>query len=173
MDPAQPDHLRQERFVVALSSAQSALYRHIFALLPYPDQVDDVLQETNIVLWRKAAEFDESRDFMPWAKTIARYQVLAAIRDNSRDRLVLDERLIDLLSDEADLNPIPPRLHALEVCLSKLGGRKRDLILSRYRQGSSVEEIANSHQRPVGSISQALYRIRQTLIKCVDLQSAK
>jgi len=28
---------------------------------------DDVLQETNLVLWRKTADFDPAREFMPWA----------------------------------------------------------------------------------------------------------
>ena len=175
MDKPDSSDLHKERFVSLLSSAQSGLYRHIYSLLPHPDLVDDVLQETNIVLWRKADEFDDSKDFMPWARTIARYQVLAALRDKSRDRLVLDEKLINLLSDELeeDLQSSTPRMRALEDCLSRLSGKKRDLILNRYREGSSVEQIALSHKRPVGSISQALYRIRQTLMKCVELQTLK
>ena len=172
LQPIDPQELKRERFVAALGAAQSSLYRHIFSLYPDSSRVDDILQETNIILWRKVDEFDESRDFMPWARTIARYQVLAAMRDQSRDPLVMNEELINLVAaDSAPDSGKPVKLQALEVCLGKLSGRKRDLILQRYRSGASVEHIANSMKRPVGSISQALYRIRKTLLKCIERET--
>lgn len=170
MEPTNSQDLKRERFVTALSAAQSSLYRHIYSLYPDSGKVDDILQETNIVLWRKVDEFDESREFMPWARTIARYQVLAAMRDKSRDPLVMNEELVDLIAaeSEADDSSSLPKLHALEICLGRLSGKQRDLILRRYRRGACVEEIAHSIGRPVGSLSQALYRIRQSLMKCIE-----
>lgn len=173
MEPTDPIELKRERFIAALGAAQSALYRHIFSLFPDSGRVDDILQETNIILWRKIEEFDESREFMPWARTIARYQVLAAMRNQSRDPIPMNEELVNLVADDAQDSDSgkPIKLQALEICLGKLGGRKRDLILKRYRRGASVEEIARSMNRPVGSISQALYRIRQTLLKCIEREA--
>jgi RNA polymerase sigma-70 factor (ECF subfamily) len=165
----------REHFVTELSSAQSLLYRYIFSLLPNPGTADDVLQETNLALWRKADEFDRSREFMPWARTIARYQVLASCRDQKRDRIVLDENLVNLLADEieSDSPPARPRISALEHYLALLTADKRELILRRYSRSTSIEEIANSLNRPVASLSQSLYRIRQTLMKCVEKQLIK
>jgi len=174
LEPNDPHELKRERFVAALSAAQSTLYRHIHTLFPQSGRVDDILQETNLVLWRKVDEFDESRDFLPWARTIARYQVLAAMRDQSRDPLVLNEEIVNLIASESEPeDSTRPRIRALEVCLAKLSGEQHDLILRRYQHGASVEQIAKSMNRPVGSLSQALYRIRQKLTKCIELQTLK
>lgn len=125
------------------------------------------------MLWRKVDEFDESQSFLPWARAIARYQVLASCRDLSRDRIVLDENLVNLIADEieSDHPPTHPQMHALEHCLSQLSSKNRELILRRYSRGTSVDSIAKSLHRPAASISQSLYRIRQALMKCVDRQS--
>jgi len=44
-----------------------------------------VLQETNLVLWRKADEFNEEMSFVTWACAIAKFQVKAQRRDMQRD----------------------------------------------------------------------------------------
>ncbi len=166
------DRQKQERFIASLSAMQSSIWRYIYSLLPDPNLANDVLQETNIVLWRKIDEFDHSREFMPWARQIARFQVMAALRDRSRDRLVLDEGLVDLMAGEIEAEEVVhgARMKALEKCLSKLNSNKRELVLQRYRDGASVQDIAASLKRPVGSLSQALYRIRQALMRCVERQ---
>jgi len=175
MSENEKERLRRERFIAALSSAQSVLFRHIYSLLPDPDLVEDVLQETNMVLWRKENEYDETRDFLPWARKIAHFQVLAAIRDRSRERLVLDENLVNLFEDETEEAELVGgvRMNALERCLSRLSSKKRELVLQRYRRGVSVEEMADSLNRPVGSLSQTLYRIRQALMQCVERQLSR
>ena len=61
-DPAPADD-----FVQQLTANQNRLYGYIFSLLGDHHRANDVLQETNMVLWRKAAEFQTDRDFIPWA----------------------------------------------------------------------------------------------------------
>jgi len=172
MPNSEQTNLSREHFIAALSSSQNSLFRFIYSLLPDPDLVDDVLQETNMVLWRKVDEYDETRDFLPWARKVAHFQVLAAIRDRSRSRLVLDEELVNLLEEEVEEEDTREsmRMHALERCLSRLPEKRRELLLQRYRRGASVEKMANTLNQSVGALSQALYRIRQALMKCVERQ---
>jgi len=58
-------------YIYQVTRAQRALYCFITTLIRRPADAEDVLQETNLVLWRKAAEFISGRDFMPWALRIA------------------------------------------------------------------------------------------------------
>ena len=95
----QTDHT--ELFVQPLTENQNRLYGYVYSLLGDHGRAEDVLQETNLVLWRKIAEFDQARPFLPWAFGIVRFQVLAQLRDNKRDRLLLDSNLGELLSEEA------------------------------------------------------------------------
>lgn len=86
------------RYVQLMTDSQSRLYAFIYSLLSDAELARDVLQETNAVLWAKAAEFEADRDFGPWALAIARYQVLAARQRMSRDRLVFDPDVLDRIA---------------------------------------------------------------------------
>ena len=45
-------------FAVQMTKCQRKLHAFIVSLVWNPADADDVLQETNLVLWQKAAEFD-------------------------------------------------------------------------------------------------------------------
>ena len=60
-----------------LTGTQSRLYAYICSLIGGAAGARDVLQETNLVLWDKAQEYDPARPFLPWAYRIAYLQVLA------------------------------------------------------------------------------------------------
>ncbi|MES2924904.1 MAG: sigma-70 family RNA polymerase sigma factor [Verrucomicrobiota bacterium] len=159
----------QENLVALITRHQSALHAYILSLLPNQAKADDVLQETNLVLWRKAAEYDPAMPFMPWACRIAWFQVKAARRDAARDRHIFDPELLDLLAAEDDsaLETTTALDHALHDCLGQLPADKRDLILHRYQADSSVNEMAASRNLTPGALSVQLHRIRQMLENCV------
>ena len=160
----------QENLVALITRHQAALHAYILGLLPNRTKADDVLQETNLVLWRKAAEYDQAKPFMPWACRIAWFQVKAARRDAARDRHVFDPGLVDLLAaeDDSDLETTAALDHALRDCLERLPAEKRDLILHRYQPDSSVHEMAATRNLSPGALSGQLHRIRQMLESCVE-----
>jgi RNA polymerase sigma-70 factor (ECF subfamily) len=59
------------------------------------------------------------------------------------------------------------RWQTLHQCMAKLPAEHRDLLMRRYSTGGSVRAIAAQLGRPIGSISQSLYRIRRLLLDCV------
>lgn len=160
----------QENLIALITRHQAALHAFILSLLPNPAKADDVLQETNLVLWRKAAEYDQTKPFMPWASGIARFQVKAARRDAARDRHVFDSGLVDLLAeeDDSDAETTAALDHALRDCLDNLPDEQRDLILHRYLPDSSVNQMAASRNVSPGALSVRLHRIRQMLEICVE-----
>src|SRR5271155_3247978 len=84
-----------------ITNAQPTLYRFIRSLLPDANAAQDVLQETNLILWRKSGEFRPELNFLGWACSIARFQVLAYRRDCSREHRIFDQSLFDELAEEA------------------------------------------------------------------------
>lgn len=159
-----------ENFVQLLTAHQSMLYAYIRSLMPNSDGVQDVLQETNIVLWRRSEEFEAGSNFVAWACKVAYYQVLAFYRDNKRDSMVFNIELVSLLAkqNEEKLSGALELQQILSRCLSKLTEQSRRLIQQRYATGGSVQTIAAEQGRSVGAISQTLYRIRQLLQECVQ-----
>jgi RNA polymerase sigma-70 factor (ECF subfamily) len=159
-----------ERFVQQLTDVQTRLLAYIAMLVGDANAARDVLQETNLVLWRKSKEFVEGTDFGAWARSVARFQVLAYLRDAKRDRHLFDENLIEAMavSAAAVTLELPERELALQQCLDKLTESQRSLLERRYTDGNSVEEIAHSSRRTRGSVSMSLKRIRQSLLDCIE-----
>lgn len=155
-------------FVERLTEAQSALYGCIHAMMAGAPAVADVLQETNRVLWKKAAEYDPARPFLPWAYRVAHFEVLAHRKRQSRDRLVFDDELMGLLADEYAQQSSSGALNALELCLQKLPVGQRELVESRYARGEAVADIAARDGKAANAVSALLYRIRGLLAECIE-----
>ncbi len=164
----------QEQFVRRLTEHQNRIYGYIFSLLGDHSRASDVLQETNLVLWRRLDEFQPDRPFLPWALAIARLQVLAHLRDHKRDRLLLDAELVETIGREAEhaAQQFDAIREALRHCLELLTPRNRDLVERRYYRGVPLAEIAQTVGRTVGAIKSALLRIRRELAECVKRRLA-
>ena len=159
-----------EGFARHLTAAQSQLYACICALLGGTRDARDVLQETNMVLWRKAAEYDPERDFLAWAYSFARFQVLAHLKRSTRDRMVFDEDLLDrIVVSVVDRNAdLEDRLRALETCIQKLPARQRSLLRRRYQDGIAVKTLAAELGQTATAVGVLLHRIRLGLARCVE-----
>jgi RNA polymerase sigma-70 factor (ECF subfamily) len=157
-------------FVALLTSSQRKLHAYIFSLVWNPADADDILQETNLVLLKKAAEFDATREFLPWAFAIARFQALAGLKRRQRLRFVFDESLAMFLADEAarEDSVLEARRLALATCLQKLPPVHRDLLIRRYEPKAVVGEMAAALGLSLKALSDRLRRIREKLLECVN-----
>jgi RNA polymerase sigma-70 factor (ECF subfamily) len=160
----------QEAFVQLLTSEQTSLFRYIVTLLGHTNDANNVLQQTNLVLWRKASDFAFGSNFHVWAKKIAYYQTLAFLRDRKRDKHIFDEALLEQLASEPDTVDEDERRVALRHCLGSISSDSLDLLQQRYGPGRSIHEIAKAQHKSDSAIKMALLRIRQSLIRCIEGQ---
>ena len=166
MDDAQ-QHI--DRFVEDLTNYQRNLYAYILTLLPRVQDADDVLQETNRVLWTRREDFRQGTNFWAWACRIAHYQVLALRKRQRRDSRHLSLDLIELLANELVVpQQLPERLlKALVSCMGKLSETNRNLIDLRYGEMLLAPQIAEKTGRSPVAIRQALFAIRKDLTRCI------
>ena len=143
-------------FVQLFAKHQCALNSFIGSLVPTRADVDDVMQETSLALWKKWNDFDVSRDFFRWACGIAHIEVLRHRRKTATDRLWLCEELIELLSVEMleRTELFDMRRDALESCVKK---RLGILDSGSARKGSNSMVAGTSYMSiqklpPVGLI---------------------
>jgi RNA polymerase sigma-70 factor (ECF subfamily) len=161
-------------FLELVTEFQPRLYGYVMSLLGDREAASEVLQETNVVIWRKAAEFQPNTSFKAWAFRIASFQVMAWRQRQIRDRLVFDEGVLerlDVRASERD-EDFTGRRDRLEECLRKLPDRQRELILARYLDGASVVELAVQTQRTANAVSQLLFRARKNLLDCLGRSAA-
>ncbi len=168
-----PDHECSAEFVTLLTKHQPDLWSYIITLMPGDPDTADVLQKTNLVLWTKQQQFESGTNFRAWAFAVARFEVLAHLKKNKREGIVLlDEELLDRIAHEAPeaLAPSELRLAALERCLNKVRPQDRALLEHRYRSNLGLEDFATRVGRSVSALSVSLHRLRGSLRKCVQDQ---
>jgi RNA polymerase sigma-70 factor (ECF subfamily) len=159
-----------DKYFLAITAIQNKLHAYILSLLADPAAAQDVLQETNLVLIRKADDFQSDASFESWAYNTARFQVLAHLRDRKRDRLVLHEAFAEKLAPVAEVmaEETERRIQLLGGCVERLSDEHKALLHKRYGKEESITTLAEDDGRTASAIKQVLYRIRNLLAACVE-----
>src|SRR5262249_53885031 len=127
---------RVEEFVRLLGQHQRRLFLYVLCLVPDWNDAEEVMQETNLVLWREFARFEPGPNFAARACRVAFHQVLAWRKRRQRDRLEFSDAFLGAVAEEtaAELDRLEERSAALAGCIEKLPGDQRDLLRRRYTQ---------------------------------------
>lgn len=165
------DSLELQEFVTLLTASQGKIRAFIVTLMPGSPDVGDVVQETNIVLWKSRSRFRPGSNFLAWAFTIARLEVLhQRSRTKRYGRILISEELLDMLAAEIPAAENPDQyLDALQKCKSKLTATQRKLIDFRYQQGCSIEDYAQQTGKNAPALRMALMRTRTILRECIEM----
>jgi RNA polymerase sigma-70 factor (ECF subfamily) len=164
-----PPH--DDEIVQLIVKHQAALRAFLVSLMPGRPDVEDMMQETSMVIWKKRGEFESGTDFKAWMFSVARYRVMAFWRDQKRRReSVLPEELLKKVADEAaeeGFEGIDRRYQYLEECIQGLRPEDRGLVLRRYLNGVTAGQLADDLGRTSNSVRVSLYRIRAILRQCI------
>ena len=174
MDLAKYNSYETDEFELLLSSHQGRLYGFIRALVGTGSEVDDILQNTNRVLWKEADNFERGTNFHAWAFRIARNQILQH-RDRKRREgatVPFSDELLETLAvrSEEKESSIERRQRFLKTCLEKLPERQREVVERRYFDRESVQGIAADIGIKPNAVSQLLFRSRESLLRCIETQ---
>ena len=163
---------QETEFVNLLVSHQSVIRAFVISQLPGLPEADDVIQQTNEVLWTKRHSFTLGTNFKAWALTTARFQVMAQQqRLKASKRAPLDDDVMLMISDEAEemeAAELNVQLNDLNDCIAQLQVRDQELVLHRYWKKSGLDDFAKVSGRSVGALKVALYRIRDSLRECME-----
>lgn len=161
---------KSSQFISCFARNQHAVHAYVRALVPNRTDADDIMQEVSLALWNKWHTFDPETNFVRWACAVAFIEILRYRRKMAKDRMWLNESLLEILTTDFCKNAerYTARLDALTSCLEKLHFEDRRLIDIRYREGGSVESLANESGRPQSTVYKMLLRIRESLRRCID-----
>ncbi len=140
---------------------RSSLRRTAFAVGAPPHDIEDVLQECYLKIWRNAGRFDAGRaSAMTWMSAIVRNTAIDHLRTRRLPTYELDEALLvpaiadpsPIEFDYAEAEPI-----ALEA-LTRLPEDRRRLVALAYLEGESRASLSRRFDVPVGTIKTWLRR---------------
>ena len=170
----QSDQSPSGEFVQLFTHHQRRLFLYILSQVGNPVEAEEILQETNVVIWTKFSRFQAGTNFLAWVSQIANFEVMKFRTRKRREKLVFSDEFLDIVA-QASLErseELESRRRALVHCLDQLRQKDRDLIQKRYAPGERGINLAEKIGRPVNAVYQSLGRIRRTLLECIQRQLA-
>lgn len=164
------DFLKEKApFVKLLTANYARIYAYIITLVPNDTDADDLMQETATVMWENFHKFEPGTNFVSWAVTIARYQILNYRKKHKRSRLFLSDQAYDLLISETEKvqEQSQDRLQALRRCLDKLPAKDQEFLRIRYYEGASARVVAQKVGTSIDSVYRYTARLTHWLLGCV------
>ncbi|NCN42413.1 RNA polymerase sigma factor [bacterium] len=121
-----------------------------------PQNLDDLVQQTFIKVWKNASKFESRSSQKTWIFKIA----LNVAYDFYRKRGTVGELFQDHhLAAEANSDD----KIILEQALSKLEPKQKDLCLLYYYEGFGIKEISQVLEVPEGTVKSRLHEVRLIL----------
>lgn len=172
---ASGDADRVELFMQLYNQHQRRLYLFLLAMIRNAADAEELLQETNLIMWRKFEEFDAATDFGAWANRIAYLECLKYRERRGNKDVPLGEEFIQQVAQRVQEEPDlwKDRTEALSACLDRLPPKDRELITRRYQAGSSGASVAEELGRTAHSVYKSITRIRRLLLDCINRRLAE
>jgi RNA polymerase sigma-70 factor (ECF subfamily) len=156
-----------DELIAALAAGDDAALRQLFTrhapwlatrlrtVLPPPD-VEDVLQETFLAVWKGASAYRPRGSPQAWMWVIARNQAALLLRRRGPATAPLVE------SPQAGLDPAEAALVRAEIAAA-LAGPEGDVLRLMYVEDRPVAEVAALLGVPVGTVKSRAHRARRLL----------
>lgn len=158
-------------FITQLVKHQRRIYAFIGSLVHHQADIEDLYQQTCLLLWKKHDEYDGSREFLPWACGFAKHEVFNHLRKrDKRGRVYLSEQVLAEIAEEHIRTEAEgdARRELLDGCLGKLHSRQRDLLRRCYEGTHTIKEIATGMRISPAALTMRLQRIKQAVLGCVE-----
>jgi RNA polymerase sigma-70 factor, ECF subfamily len=150
------------------------LFGLILRILHSQPEAEDVLQEVFLQVWRRAADFDETRGRpFTWLVTLARSRAIDRLRSTSARARTADEAaraVPESISDAASDAVKSEQGEIVRRALSELPDEQRRPLLLAYFEGLTQTEIAERTGTPLGTIKT---RMRSGMMKLRELLSGR
>ena len=164
-----------EEFILELTQVQQRLFWFLFKRLADREQAREVLQRTNLVLCRKADNYELGTNFKAWAMTVANYEVMAYRKTQVRERLVFTDEVFAMIGTAADgrSSAQSARVAHLKHCLQGMSLKNRELLDWRYQGERTMVQIAEDIGSTIGAVKVKLHRLRRQLLGCIQNRMKK
>ncbi len=159
----------QIQYLQLVTNHQALLRGYIHSIAPGVN-ADDVLQETNTILWKKMDSFELGSNFKAFSCKVARFKTMEALRSQKKEQwLVFDSEIVDRVSERfsSSADATGNAQFALRLCMKDLKQTEQDLIYKRYEEGMTVRALAKQSDRKEGALQQAFFRLHNALRKCI------
>ena len=128
---------------------------------------EDIIQDVFINAYRNLNDFDTNLKFSSWLYRIAHNEAVSYLRRvTARPRVIMEEEKFGALASELNVEKEVERSiddSKLRDAIDQLNQKYREVIVLRYLEEKSYEEISDILQKPSGSVSSLITRAKRIL----------
>jgi RNA polymerase sigma factor (sigma-70 family) len=141
----------------------SKLFRFILRMTHQPEAVEELIQETLLVIWEKPEGFNHASKISTWVFGIAYNKALKSMSRNARRHSDVDD-LIDTIGDPA-ANPAQSRESEdwLSCAFAILSPDQRAVIELTFYHGLPYQDIAKILNCPENTVKTRMFHARKKL----------
>ncbi len=121
---------------------------------------DDILQNTWLAVWTQLPRLRHAESFRTWLYRIARNIALQSVRGRSLD-VPLEDNYPAPTGDEGSFQP--EEAAAVHVALNEISSAHKEVLVLRFLEGLSYEEIAEVVGCSVGTVRSRIYYGKSSL----------
>ena len=149
----------------------------VASLVPDPEFVDDVVQETFVAVTARAAHYDPRQSFKSWLFIVARDKIRAVGgRAEAEARPFADDVLEVLAASHPGFTNgfaiSPDHMRFLDECIGMLAPQARRIVALRYQNSMKPRHVATALGWTAASVRVALSRARAAIRECVEKKMA-
>jgi RNA polymerase sigma-70 factor (ECF subfamily) len=149
----------RQAYAMLVEEYKSPIYNLAYRMTGNSEDADDLTQETFIRAYKYLWRYDARRKFFSWLYTLALNLIRSHLRKKNKYNKSSEELSAHLLSDK---NPSPEteliETQAISVCLLRLEEESRALLIMKYMQELSFEEIAQITGKSLSAVKMRIYR---------------
>ena len=141
-------------------------------------EAEEILQEVFLKVWKNLLEFDQGIKFSSWIYRIAHNETISSYRKaKSRGiekRTDLDEDLFHNLPSKWDVPKALDQHFTAELIreiLDSLPDKYRGVLVLRYYEDKSYDEISDILKKPSGTVSTLLNRAKKAFLDALELRN--
>ena len=124
------------------------------------EEAEDIVQETLLAIHLKRHTWDDRQPLEPWARGIARYKMIDALRRRGfAEHKSIDDFADALAAPQADQETT----FATKDLLAKLPERDRQIVQAMSIEGRSAKEVGGTLGMTEGAVRVALHRALKSL----------
>ncbi|NGQ94166.1 sigma-70 family RNA polymerase sigma factor [Brevibacillus sp. SYP-B805] len=153
-----------DAMVELLRSIEHSVYRSAYYILGNEQDALDASQEALIRIYRKIDTYQEKAKFSTWVQRIVSNVCMDKFRAK-KETVSIEEHEMTLMDRQNVEDEILASSMASDIqrAIAKLPHQYRMVVLLRYLQDLSYQEIADTLELPLNTVKSYLFRARQQL----------
>lgn len=161
----------QDYFLFLIKRYEEKILRYIIRISGLrKEDAEDLLQEVFIKVYQNLNDFDQKLKFSSWIYRISHNVVIDNFRKNKARPEIADldedinDRIIENIKSDFDVTREIDRKYlrtGMERVLKRIDNKYKEVLVLRFFEEKSYEEISDILKKPVGTVSTLINRAKK------------